>query len=553
MGTKQPRNYRRRCNDEIDGEDATAAAKPSSSDLYPAKPSSSDLYPWKRRKLPAIPTKNDDDAKGRDHAKSSWLLDLSRGDEFYTQEQMQQRLKEHSQDERPMEIVFNGERVRSIGMDGLSYVFVCPMPQTADDKMAALDRICNAYDERVNSRMPQEQPQMYAGRPEELAKEPDENLTMSIAAAESCPSAPVYKYASLQEISDFKSVFRNFMQRKQVDGYSLIVEGDSSTDDESDCETSAYEEARDSLLQRADKIFSDASVVYSELSRVKSIFKRGARHPSPAFRAAYTSLTVPSMYSPYLKLELLRWDPLHQDVDFSDMNWHGLLFHSRIVCGSTPVCTNPNFVSELVKYVAVPILHHRIVRCWDILSTRETRNVVAATSLVARYVFPSSEALAELSLAIHARLVEAIIAISVPTWDPQVSKDVPNAPQVAAYRFGTSVRLMRNICMWKDVMELPVLEKLALSDLLFGKVLPHVRSIASESNIHDAVTKTERIVASLSGVWTGPSVTRTHSHLLQPLVDCTLTLGRILEKKVCLGTGRYGNHWSRPQVKENTC
>jgi len=83
------------------------------------------------------------------------------------------------------------------------------------------------------------------------------------------------------------------------------------------------------------------------------------------------------------------------------------------VCGSTPVCTNPNFVSELVKYVAVPILHHRIVRCWDILSTRETRNVAAATSLVARYVFPSSEALAELSLAIHARLVEAIIAISV--------------------------------------------------------------------------------------------------------------------------------------------
>ncbi|KAG7608614.1 GC-rich sequence DNA-binding factor-like domain [Arabidopsis suecica] len=539
MGTKQPRNYRRRCNDEIDGEDATAAAKPSSSDLYPAKPSSSDLYPWKRRKLPAIPTKNDDDAKGRDHAKSSWLLDLSRGDEFYTQEQMQQRLKEHSRDERPMEIVFNGERVRSIGMDGLSYVFVCPMPQTADDKMAALDRICNAYDERVNSRMPQEQPQMYAGRPEELAKEPDENLTMSIAAAESCPSAHVYKYASLQEISDFKSVFRNFMQkngylitaiedqmkviterhasailekRKQVDGYSLIVEADSSTDDESDSETSAFKEARDSLLQRADKIFNDASVVYSELSRVKSIFKRGARHPSPAFRAAYTSLTVPSMYSPYLRLELLRWDPLHQDVDFSDMNWHGLLFHSRIVCGSTPVCTNPNFVSELVKYVAVPILHHRIVRCWDILSTRETRNVVAATSLVARYVFPSSEALAELSLAIHARLVEAIIAISVPTWDPQVSKDVPNAPQVAAYRFGTSVRLMRNICMWKDVMELPVLEKLALSDLLFGKVLPHVRSIASESNIHDAVTKTERIVASLSGIWTGPtpSVTRTH-------------------------------------------
>jgi GC-rich sequence DNA-binding factor len=98
--------------------------------------------------------------------------------------------------------------------------------------------------------------------------------------------------------------------------------------------------------------------------------------------------------------------------------------------------------------------------------------------------------------------------LQVPTWDPLVLKAVPNTPQVAAYRFGTSVRLMRNICMWKDILALPVLENLALSDLLFGKVLPHVRSIAS--NIHDAVTRTERIVASLSGVWTGPSVTRTH-------------------------------------------
>lgn len=68
-------------------------------------------------------------------------------------------------------------------------------------------------------------------------------------------------------------------------------------------------------------------------------------------------------------------------------------------------------------------------------------------------------------------------------------KAVPNAPQAAAYRFGTSVRLMRNTCMWKDIIALPVSESLALSELLFGKVLPHVRSISS--NIHDAVTRIE--------------------------------------------------------------
>ncbi|KAG7554614.1 GC-rich sequence DNA-binding factor-like domain [Arabidopsis suecica] len=321
----------------------------------------------------------------------------------------------------------------------------------------------------------------------------------------------------------------------EIEGSSLKIEGESSTD-ESDTETSAYKETRDNLLQCADKVFSDASEEYSQLSRVKARFERWKRDYSSTYRDAYMSLTVPSIFSPYVRLELLKWDPLHQDVDFFDMKWHGLLFdYGKPEDGDdfAPDDTDANLVPELVEKVAIPILHHQIVRCWDILSTRETRNAVAATSLVTNYVSASSEALAELFAAIRARLVEAIAAISVPTWDPLVLKAVPNAPQVAAYRFGTSVRLMRNICMWKDILALSVLENLALSDLLFGKVLPHVRSIAS--NIHDAVTRTERIVASLSGVWTGPSVTRTHSRPLQPLVDCTLTLRRILEKRLASG------------------
>lgn len=51
---------------------------------------------------------------------------------------------------------------------------------------------------------------------------------------------------------------------------------------------------------------------------------------------------------------------------------------------------------------------------------------------------------------------------------------------------------------------MPVLEKLALDELLYGKILPHFRSISE--NVHDAITRTERIITSLTGVWAGPSV-----------------------------------------------
>lgn len=83
---------------------------------------------------------------------------------------------------------------------------------------------------------------------------------------------------------------------------------------------------------------------------------------------------------------------------------------------------------------------------------------------------------------------------------------MPSAARIAAYRFGVSIRLLKNICLWKDIFALHILEKLALDELLNGKVLPHIRSIPPP-NAHDAITRTERIIASLSGVWSGSNAT----------------------------------------------
>ena len=98
-------------------------------------------------------------------------------------------------------------------------------------------------------------------------------------------------------------------------------------------------------------------------------------------------------------------------------------------------------------------------------------------------------------------------------------KAVPNAARVAAYRFGMSVRLLRNICLWNKIISLPVIEKLALDDLLSSKILPHLRSI--QSNVHDAITRTERVVASLSGVWAGPSVAGHRRYNYYQYLYCT--------------------------------
>lgn len=321
----------------------------------------------------------------------------------------------------------------------------------------------------------------------------------------------------------------------ELDSSNQRIEGELSSD-ESDSELQLFEHRQKSLIQIADEIFSDAAEEYSQLSVVKEKFEKWKRDYSASYHDAYMALSVPEIFSPYVRLELLKWDPLHEDVDFFDMKWHSLLFNYGVPNDGSDFGSDDadaNLVPELVEKVALPILHHEIAHCWDMLSTQETKNAVNATNLVTNYVPASSEALSDLLVAVRTRLADAVANLTVPTWSPLVLKAVPNAARVAAYRFGRSVRLMRNICLWKEILALPVLEKLVLDELLFGKVLPHVRSITT--NVHDAITRTERIIASLSNVWAGPNVSGERSHKLQALVDYLLLLGKTLEKRHVIG------------------
>ncbi|KAG5023659.1 hypothetical protein AAZX31_07G210700 [Glycine max] len=311
------------------------------------------------------------------------------------------------------------------------------------------------------------------------------------------------------------------------------IEGESSTD-ESDSESQAYQSQSDLVLQAADEIFSDASEEYGQLSLVKSRMEEWKREHSSSYKDAYMSLSLPLIFSPYVRLELLRWDPLHNGVDFQEMKWYKLLFTYGLPEDGKDFVHDDGdadleLVPNLVEKVALPILHYEISHCWDMVSQQETVNAIAATKLMVQHVSHESEALADLLVSIQTRLADAVADLTVPTWSPSVLAAVPDAARVAAYRFGVSVRLLRNICLWKDVFSMPVLEKVALDELLCRKVLPHLRVISE--NVQDAITRTERIIASLSGIWAGPSVIGDKNRKLQPLVTYVLSLGRILERR----------------------
>ncbi|KAL9256471.1 Transcriptional repressor ILP1-like protein [Drosera capensis] len=313
------------------------------------------------------------------------------------------------------------------------------------------------------------------------------------------------------------------------------IEGETSTD-ESDDESAAYQSHRNLVLQIADQVFSDAAKDYSNLSSVKETFEEWKEKYSSSYHDAYLPLSVAAIFSPYVRLELLKWDPLHEMIDFVYMNWHEELANYGAPKDKSEWSSEDadfDLVPRLVEKVALPLLLHDVSHCWDVLSGRETRNLVSATRMVVAYSSTSNEAVIQLISAIRTRLAGAVRDLAVPTWGALVMKAVPGVARLGAYQFGVAIRLIRNICLWKDILAVHVLEKLALDEILTEKVLPHVRMLTSD--VHDAITRLERVVHSLSGVWSGDDVAGPCSPKLQPLVDYALVLGKRLEKRHASG------------------
>ncbi|OEL27531.1 PAX3- and PAX7-binding protein 1 [Dichanthelium oligosanthes] len=339
---------------------------------------------------------------------------------------------------------------------------------------------------------------------------------------------------NLQKRMDLKRREENRRQRKAKSESKRLasaeknngiekIEGELSTD-ESDSESTAYVSSRDELLKTADLVFSDASEEYSSLRIVKDKFEGWKTQYPSAYRDAHVALSAPSVFTPYVRLELLKWDPLHETTDFLDMDWHKVLFVYGVQDDASVSGSNDaDVVPVLVEKVALPILHHRIKHCWDVLSTQRTENAVDAIRMVIGYLSADSKDLHQLLASVKSRLTQAIAGLSVPAWGSMVTRTVPGAAQYAAYRFGVATRLLKNVCLWKDILADHVVEELALNELLRGKILPHMKSIILD--VHDAVTRAERIAASLSGVWDK------QSQKLQPFVDLVVELGNKLEKR----------------------
>ena len=89
--------------------------------------------------------------------------------------------------------------------------------------------------------------------------------------------------------------------------------GGADTTEESDGEERQFKRQRQEVLKTAQSVFADADEEYGSLGAVKRRLEAWRQSQPAAFRSAYAAESAPAIFAPFVRNELLGWEPVFED------------------------------------------------------------------------------------------------------------------------------------------------------------------------------------------------------------------------------------------------
>ncbi|KAK9839474.1 hypothetical protein WJX81_004262 [Elliptochloris bilobata] len=347
------------------------------------------------------------------------------------------------------------------------------------------------------------------------------------------------------------------LRQRQGDAEAPLGE---ETSDESESEVSRYVRKRRDLVDAARTVFADAGDEFGSLRALKARLEEWKGAQPRAYHDAYMGLSAPAVFAPFVRLELLAWDPLFgQRAGFDDQDWYQALFDYGQALpgdagaqngGAAPSADDDadnELIPRLVRELVLPRVTRLLAGAWNPASRRQSRAAAAVLQDAAAYVPPDDPALQAALEAALERLSDAVAALRLPPWPPAATAAAPQAAALLARRFGKALRLLRALGAFDGVLARGPLLSLALERLLHQQMLPYLRAAAADLPL--AVGRMERLAGALRPEWFagGPPPAAA------PLLEYVGVLARALEQQrgsdASLGNGAAGGHAvSKPKV-----
>ncbi|XP_078619014.1 PAX3- and PAX7-binding protein 1-like isoform X2 [Branchiostoma floridae x Branchiostoma japonicum] len=294
--------------------------------------------------------------------------------------------------------------------------------------------------------------------------------------------------------------------RQAVDPPTPHHEGMSSDEEEQETDILRFNSEKDRIVTERGKVFEDVVDDFCTFRAIKTKFERWKYDFGEPYNEAYISLCLPKLFTPFVRLELLTWNPLEANAqDLEDMAWYdSLLFYgfretTQLTKDDPDVKLLPSIVEKVVLQKLTGLAEH----VWDPMSTRQTQRLV---TLVQRLVddYPTvagdNKATQALLRTVLSRMRKTLDDdIFMPLYPKGVLENKASGAYYFLQRqFWTCVKLLGNMLQWHSILAREPLMELCVDGLLNRYMLLALQN--SEVN-EDSIEKSQKIISSFPRQW----------------------------------------------------
>lgn len=249
-------------------------------------------------------------------------------------------------------------------------------------------------------------------------------------------------------------------------------------------------------------VMRDAGSEYATIAPVKAKAEDWKRRFPKTYKDAWMSHAAPTIFAPFVLLELLSWSPLFlagsgdgPAPPLDGMNWYAeLLEYGGAADAEDP---DGNLVPTLVEKLVAPAVAHAVASAWDPSCVAQSQRLAGVAADLLVYLDPRScDPMARVLASAARRLLEtATTRCAIPGWAPVATAAAPVAQAHVRRQFGVALRCARAATAWTGILPTADVASVVRDHIVAREIAPHLRlALARPGECLDGLERVAEVV-----------------------------------------------------------
>lgn len=250
------------------------------------------------------------------------------------------------------------------------------------------------------------------------------------------------------------------------------------SDDESDGEVATFQQRAQDIMTESRTLFDDSKEEYCDIEAIKKNLESWKHSYAGQYDSTFMGLSAPALFAPFVRLELLSWDPLNPaQPSFTQHHWYTVLFNYGIHAPESD--PDHQLIPTLVRSIVLPSIVDLADRVWDPCSVAQSRSLSTIFGDTMVYIDPHEEKIAEMVDVIKEKMKAQVKALHPPSWPPSAMAVTTRAKTSWSILFRKNLNLLKSLISFWNILPANVLDSIAFAAL--GKsIVQLIRAVLLE-------------------------------------------------------------------------